>query len=111
MNLPTPYTVGVRAYIPGLIDAHGNEVSGWADPVEISVYAIAPRTSNEPEPGRMEVYVGKSILAPPSANIGPHDHVVIDGVEYEVEGEVGDWNTGPFSWSPGISINLSRVEG
>lgn len=107
----TTYSIGIKSYGEGAEDAHGNSVGDWGDPVATEVYAIAPRYSNEPTPGRDEVIVGLTILAPPGVEVGPLDRVVIDGEEWEVEGEVGNWNRGPFAYYPGVSFDLKRAEG
>lgn len=111
MNPRKTYLVGVRRYETGGEDAHGNPVEGYSAPVYIEVYGIAPSTSSEPEAGRNLVVTGYTLLAPPGTVIGPLDRVVIDGKEYKVEGEPGDWNRGPFAYEPGVSIALTRAEG
>lgn len=92
-------------------DAHGNPVDSLAEPVEVLVYAIAPRFATEPDPTRGAEVVGLNLLAPVGTVIGPHDVVVIDGEDYEVDGETADWTRGPFDWAPGVSINLKKAEG
>lgn len=92
-------------------DAHGNAVEGYAAPVQVEVYAIAPSTSAEPESGRNLVVTGYTLLAPPGTVIGPHDLVVLDGEDYKVDGDPGNWNRGPFGYTPGVSISLTRAEG
>jgi len=103
--------VGVRAFTAGETDAHGNPIDGWADAVETLVYAVHPRVSSEPLPDRSEVVIGLTMLTPPDVTIGPRDRVVYRGEEYEVEGDIGNWNDGPFGWTPGLAVNLKRVEG
>lgn len=106
------YLVGVKRYETGGEDAHGNPIDGHAEtPVYVEVYGIAPTTSTEPEPGRNLVVTGYTLLAPKGTNIGPHDLVVIDGENYKVKGEVGDYNRGPFGYEPGVTISLTRAEG
>lgn len=105
------YTVGVRAYVEGATDAHGNPIDSWAAPVDIDVYAVAPRTSSEPDPARSEVVVGLQVMAPPGTTVDHRSRVVVDGVEYEVEGDVADWTRGPFGFAPGVLINLKRTGG
>lgn len=107
----TVYTVGVRRYVAGQKDSHGNAEDTWAAPVPVPVYSIAPTTSSEPEPGRSEVVEGMTVLAPVGTLIGPQDRVLIDGDEWETDGDLADWSRGPFGWAPGVSINLKRAEG
>lgn len=113
MSLPLLHTVGVRAFGAGGpgYDAHGNEVPSWGDPVPVAVYAIAPRPSEEPQPGRSEVISGLAVYAPADTVVGPRDRVVIDGEEWEVEGELGDYTRGPWGYPFGVVINVTRVEG
>lgn len=104
-------TISVRAYSPGTVDVHGNPAPAYAAAVPVPVYAIAPRTSEEPDPDRGAVVVGLAVLAPVGTVVGPHDLVDIDGYEFEVDGEDADWTKGPFGWEPGVAFNLKRTEG
>lgn len=110
MSLPALYTIGIRTLQSGALDSHGNSVDGWGDPFDVQVYAIAPRTSTEDDPTRTEAITGYTILAPVTLVIGYRDRVVIDGEEWEVDGEIGNWSHGPFGWAPGISFNVKRAE-
>lgn len=105
------YTVGHRRYVSGLKDSHGNVRDGWADPEDFAVYGIAPLASSEPEPGRMEVVSGISLLAPAGASVDSRDRFVVDGVEYDVAGDLADYSRGPFGFAAGLVINLTRTEG
>lgn len=112
MNLTTPFTIGVKRYQTGAKDAHGNTLDTWADPISVGVYSIAPATSDEPyENGRESIVTGLTVLAPAGTEIDARDLVVIDNEDYTVEGDIANWNQGPFGWSPGVQINLKRVEG
>lgn len=103
----------VRTYTPGANDAHGNPVDDWGEPHLVNVFAVAPRyASFEPFMTRRSVVVvGLTVLAPYGVAIGPRDRVTVHGIEYEVEGEPGDYTHGPFGYVPGIEIALKRVEG
>lgn len=105
------HTIGHKVARVGAKDAHGNVTLSWDDPVDLAVYAIYPRYSQEPEPDRPLVVVGLAVLAPTGTTVDPFDRFVIDGEEYEVEGEVADWTRGPFDYSPGVEIVLKRAEG
>lgn len=104
-------TIGHLVFAKGAADAHGNPVQSWANPVDLKVYTVYPRTSTETVPGRDVVYEGLTVLAPSGTDFGPHDRVLWNGDVYEVEGDLGDWTNGPFEWDAGISLNLKRVEG
>lgn len=105
------YTVGVRKYVAGVNDAHGNPVDYWLPPTPVEVYSIAPRVSVEPVTGRLAAVEGLAVLAPAGLVVGPLDHVEIDGVEYEVDGDPGDWTRGPFGFKGGVAILLKRAAG
>lgn len=119
MTFPLNATLGLRKRIEGEKDAHGNAKVTYADAVEIKVYGYGPRSSggsSEPsKPNRDEVVIGQTVYAPPeiASQVTALDRfeVPLGGDVYEVDGEIGDWNHGPFGWQPGISIALKRVEG
>ena len=108
---PAETPIGVRAFVEGAKDSHGNPVRSWRPPVERLVFGTYPRYRNEPTVGRSETVVGLTVLAPPGFEIDYRDRVVVDGVEYEVDGEVGDWTRGPFGWAPGVEFALTRAGG
>lgn len=111
--LPTPITIGVKTYIENSFDIYNNQSKEWETAVDVLVYSIAPTSTDEPsEAGRSSAVVtGLTVLAPVGTVIGPKDIVIIDGDEYQVDGDISDWSKGPFSWSPGIEIKLKRARG
>lgn len=112
MDLALTQTIGVKKYAEGATDAHGNNVGGWSQPIYVGVYSIAPTASNEPyEAGREAVITGLTVLAPSGTKVSRLDRVIVAGEEYTVEGEIANWDMGPFGFTPGISFNLKRVEG
>lgn len=112
MDLVTAYEIGVKRYQEGAEDAHGNSVDSWSAPIKVSVYSVAPTTSDEPfQAGRDSVITGLTVLAPTGTQIGPYDRVIWLGEEYSVKGDIGDWNHGPFGWEPGIEFHLEKVSG
>ena len=123
MTLPLTQVVGYKQRTADGEDAHGNPVVAFADAVPVKVYGYGPSTSGEPfQQGRDVVVTGQTVYAPsPMANAATGEPVTptaldrfelpLGGPEYEVDGEIGDWNHGPFGWAPGYSIALKRVEG
>lgn len=105
------YTVEVKRHSTGAADSMGVARSEWGEPEPLEVYAIAPRTSTEPVPGRGAVVVGLTLLAPAGTSVGAQDRFIVDGDEYEVEGKPGDWTRGPWRWAAGVSIDLTRTGG
>lgn len=110
---PTPYVVQHERYrADGGLDAHGNRVPAWDDPVDVVVYGWAAPTSSEPKlAGQDRVAVALELFAPPSTAARPADRFRVDGELYDVVGEVEDYTHGPFGWRPGVVINLARWEG
>lgn len=110
------FTIGHRVHQSGAVDDMGDEVDSWADPVDLKVYGIAPTASLadvEPVPGRSAVMTLMTVFVPAGAVLDPHDRYVIDGEEWEQEGEAGDYTRNPFKGPSfaGIVLNLKRVEG
>lgn len=109
--------IGVRAYTDEARDENGDYTSGWADPVSVPVYAIAPTTSTEPgDPNRTSVITGWTVFAPIGTRIGPHDRVDLPGVDgvCEVVGEVARWDRNPHVTTTrqrGIVATVRRVDG
>lgn len=112
MTLRAKYKLGIKRYLEGAEDAHGNPVEGWGDVELVDVYAIAPTSSTEPsEAGRGAIIDGLTVLAPDDYDIDARDRAVYRGSEYSIEGNLADWNTGAFSFKPGYQFNLKKVEG
>lgn len=114
--IPTPYTVLVREPTTGGEDAHGNPVSGWGDPVEWGVHAVAPGASEEPrKPNRDLSVIAWTIYAPAGYVPDPRAQVALPwevDTWHDIEGEPDDWTKGPWR-NPvaGVVVELRRVEG
>ncbi len=112
MSLPTPHTVQrVRRTQTGE-NALGQPiytetvtsvaVRGWEPSSEMERYtaALAGRTVSDLK------------LLSPTGDFKSSDAVILpNGATYEVDGEVLDYNTGPFGFAPGYAVNLRRVNG
>ena len=70
-----------------------------------------PRTAEPLVTGHDRVTVDVSMFVPPSFQIRPADRVDLEGRVYEVIGESEDAGNGPFSFNPGATVQLRRVEG
>lgn len=106
--------LGLRVFSESGRDRYGNPVAGFADPVDLPVFAVSPRQSVEPdEVGRRAVLSGLTVYAPASCPVGPRDRVVFRGVEWEVEGEPGRWSDNPHGagFQEGVQFDLVRSEG
>lgn len=121
MTFPTIHTVGHHVWTPGVEeDAHGNLVDGWVPPLdedgtEVRVIGWSVPSSTEPAlAGHDRVVVDIELLVPPGVPFKPRDVVDLPGLnagQFEIVGEIRDYTSGPFGWSPGGVVNLSRVEG
>lgn len=111
MRRRATFTIGVRRYLGGVEDAHGNVTDTWAAEEQVGVYAIAPAGSDEPGAGRDAVTDDLDVYAPPSVDIGPRDKLTINGSPYDAEGRPADYTQGPYTSRPGVVIRARRVEG
>lgn len=113
MPLPLPHSIGVRHFIPGEEDAHGNPVDFWSPPVERAVHGLAPGVQDVPSnPNRDLSIIEWTVYAPAGFQIDDRDIVVIGGKEFTVEGHVKDYTLGPWD-NPvaGVTFELRRAEG
>lgn len=109
-------TLGIRRRIEGAEDRYGNPVEAWSDPEPWPVYAVGPRASDEPwtenrDPNVAELTVFAPVDGP---RPGPLDRVVVDGLEWDVDGRPGEWDRNPHveaTRQRGIVVNLERKEG
>src|SRR4051812_39293409 len=100
-----------KPYAAGEKNAHGNKAKEYGEPIEREVYGYGPPASTKnPEPGGTQVIEGLDVFAP-IFPVDDKDLFVVDGDEYAVVGEAGDWTKGPFGYQPGQVIHLKRVEG
>ena len=112
MKFPARHTVQQLRYEQGGTDAHGNPVDGFASPEDVQVYGWSVPQSDEPGvSGQDRVIVDVKLFAPESVTVTHRDRFVLPTGTYEVSGEVEDYNHGPFGWTPGVVVNLRRVEG
>lgn len=99
-----------------VLDPYSGEVTGstWTNAPEFPIEGVAvePRPSSEtPEVDRNSVTSGYTLYLPPDTDITSADRVRVRGVEYEVEGDPGDWHN-PFTGdNPGIVIQAFTKTG
>ena len=109
---PHGLTVTVRRFTAGEPDAHGDETGVWADLAELRGCAFDPGSSSEPRlPGQDRVVVEPTLYAAHDAPVVPQDRIIVQDVEYEVDGVARRWGN-PFTGSSvGAVISLRRVDG
>lgn len=112
MSFPLAQTVGHKVYAGQVKNSRGNLVDAWDAAVTVPVYSWHVGSSHEPQiAGHERVVVEAVVLSPPTFKPGNRDLIVLPIGEFEVIGDVEDYNHGPFGWAPGNSINLKRVTG
>lgn len=107
------HTVQHAVYMPGK-DSHGAPVDLWADPVPVAVYGWALATSGGQdnfEQGRDQTTTLLDLLVPPGVTGGHRDQWTILGQLFEQDGDLDDYNHGPFGYTPGGRIRLKKVKG
>lgn len=117
MTFPLLFEVGVHTYSPGSSDGYGGTEDTYTPPVGETgvtqkVYGWSAPRSEEPKvAGHDRVVVDVELLAPPGFQVGAHDLVDLPDGVYEVVGQPEDYNHGPFGFTPGLVVNLRKVEG
>jgi hypothetical protein len=106
-----PVTV-TRIRPPG-IDANGDPIAGSDDRLDIAGCSLAPLTSTDiNDRSRAGVVVGMLLIAPFDADIVHTDRIEDpDGSLWEVDGEVGRWQSRWSTWKPGLTVALKRAAG
>lgn len=62
--------------------------------------------------GHDRVIADLVVVVDRTVSVGPLDRMVVDGREYEVDGEAADYNHGPFGFSPNrLVVECKRIEG
>lgn len=109
-------TLAIRRRVEGASDIYGNPKVSYGAPEEWPVFAVAPRSSTEPQdPNRDLVVTGITVFAPVEGTMpGALDLVEHRGDTWQVTGDVGTWDENPHVVSTrqhGIVVNLDRTEG
>lgn len=98
----------------GSKDSHGNPVITFGPEQHWGVWAYAPGANEEPgQPNRDLSLIAWSVYAATSSQVPAEgDRVVLDAVEYEVDGRPEDWTHGPWPQSSaGVVVRLKVTEG
>lgn len=101
----------VRA-APGGHDEYGDPIAGTSSSTELAGAFTAPREEPElNERGRAGVIVGLTLYGPQGTDLRYTDQVEVDGVLFDIEGEVGVWTNPLTGWEAGIEAALRRAAG
>lgn len=106
-------TVQHHRYTPGVRNAHGAIVPGFADPVDVEHVAVAPGSSTEPADGaNQRVITQWSILVPPGVVVAAQDEFTVRERRFVVDGDPsGDWIHNRSRRNRGAQIFLKVVTG
>ena len=108
---PTPHVVTIVTATPGGFDAYGNPVTTEAH-VVWPVYGWGPGGSQELTGWSSQVSADVAVYGPqPPVPITSGTRLEVDGLTYDVEGVVEDYDHGPFGFAPGVRVNLRKVAG
>lgn len=88
-----------------------SEVESWADPVDVKIICWFP-------PGPDDIVRAEQTGTRHELNVlcktpftAHRDRLVINGVEWLVQGEPDDYMHGPFGFDAGYRIRCARLEG
>jgi hypothetical protein len=97
---------------PGGFDVYGDPVASAEARTTLEGCAVAPRSSDEhSDRGRQGVIVGLMLYAPYGTDLLFTDQIEVDGVLYNIDGEVGSWKNPLSTWEAGVEVALSRAAG
>lgn len=97
---------------PGGHDEYGDPIEWTPTTLVLDGAFTAPRESSEiTDRGRSGVIVGLTLYAPVGADVLHMDQIDVDGVLYDVEGEIGTWIHPRTGWDAGIEAALRRAIG
>lgn len=105
----TPTTI-VRRVKSSTPDAFGNDVFTEVRE-DVTAQAFSSGTSTEQTQGRDTIIARPRVSYPPGTDLSGLDAVIVDGVQYEVEGRPRA-PMSPFTgWQPGVVVNLKGETG
>lgn len=106
---PAPHTVQRIRRTPDGENAVG-QPKYTESATSVAVYGWQPASQEERYTAAL---AGRTVsdlkLLSPTGDFKSSDAVIINGTTYEVDGEVEDYNHGPFGFAPGFVVGLKRV--
>lgn len=106
---PEPYKVGHRVRSV----THDGMAQGeaWAAATDLPVYGWGPPSPDDVLRAEQTGVEHVLDVYCKQAATKHRDKLIVNGVEYFVQGEPDDFNHGPFGFKPGVRIRLSKVVG
>lgn len=110
-QFPTPHTVQHEVFDGGGVDALGNDVETWHDPVDVKVIAFAPSAEENITGYTSRVVADVDMSIPPDLEVGVQDRFILPGWGRMCVEAIEDANFGFHGWRPGIVVKLKKVTG
>lgn len=98
---------------PGTKTERGSVIPDWSTASELVIGGchVQPASTSLTQDGRIEgLFEGMTLYAPATADIKAGDHIIYNGNEYAINGEVKDWPS-PTGQLAHLVINLVRWSG
>lgn len=112
MGFPQRFEAQISLYKPQPT-SRGGRKDAWGNPEKVSIFGWAPSSMRQGIDGiRRPVAWDVDVYAPVSVEGNPRAKWDLgDGRVYEQVGYAEDFTHGPFGFTPGVRINLKRIEG
>lgn len=98
---------------PGTKTERGSAIPDWSNASELVIGGchVQPASTSLTQDGRIEgLFEGMTLYAPSTADIKAGDHIIYNGNEYAINGEVKNWPS-PTGQLAHLVINLVRWSG
>lgn len=97
---------------PEVISDHGNDFMDYSGAVAVPIHGciVQPATGADSATDRTAVLSQKQVILPPGTDLLPHDHLKYKGVEYQIIGDVQDWDS-PTGDLDHLFVTVQRWEG
>ncbi|MDN6706380.1 hypothetical protein [Corynebacterium glyciniphilum] len=113
MGIPAKHTVGLSRY-EERTNSNDDKVVGHGPVEDVKVigWYITGGQERGPDGHIYQVSYDAVVLPPTALGIGEHDKITLPGHgEFHVDGPPGNWDHGPFNWTPpGGQVRLKRTE-
>lgn len=109
MDFPHGKTITVKS-VTTTTDDHGDSSEVPPSSSSWGPCAVAPRFANvSVDPRSVPVVVGLTVYGP-TRSMNSDDRLVIDGLEYLLDGEPAVWENPFTGWAPGIEVPVKRAQ-
>lgn len=97
---------------PAETEDHGNVYRDYSEvtPRAVNGCVVQPATGADSATDRTAVLSQKTIILPPGTDLLPHDHLKYKGVEYQIIGDVQEWDS-PTGALDHLFVTVQRWEG